>query len=1504
MGSRFISKFPFPLYLFIFILSIGSAKPAQALEECYNSIPVVLSGAVSDPSGIDWSTLAITVNGATPEGVFTNTLTGEWTATFSSAQVVEGTNVLAVSVVDDCGSGNYSSTTRSFRVDTIPPIVIITSPTDGMCLTTGSIIITGSYSNGDTTCEERLDFGPWQPCGTGFFSIPDGFHIYEIRVTDSCGNSGTDSVSFMVDSMETVVDITSPVSGECISTSVVVVDGSVFETGSGVAFITVQAGAYTATGTSFPIILDIPVDGLYDITAQAMDYCGNVGLDSVSNVQLDTIPPWVSITSPVTGQCISTSVVVVNGSITENGSGVDLITVQAGVYTATGSSFPISLIIPVDGLYDITVQVQDNCGNIGPVDTVANVRVDTIPPFVEITYPLDGQTFCTGSIIISGSYENGDSICEERLDFWPWQPYGTGFPPIPDGPHTIQLRVTDSCGNSGTDSVSFIVDGTPPIVNITQPNDGTAIYSSTVVVKGTASDSTSGLSLVCINLDGVTHIADLSGGNWSYTFYGVTNGIHTIVVTAFDYCGYSGSDSVTVSIVHENVSIAYPVNGSCIDTGMIVATGSYENFTNLSWVTVTVTLDGNPVPATTDGAGNWSATPRIGSSEPGTLFDSGGFEDGTLDGFSCVSGICDITTSTTYTTVDWGVDNGDYDIELYKKSPMYTEVIDASMFLGLSVCIDVGFREISDADDILLIEAMCNSIVQLTCTVGNTDTGGVSDCDGSANQDQFRKVCFDLPATLDYCANVEVLLVNQSNAMIELIGVDNFVITYAAAVIGPLTEGPYELTVTASEATAGQSDTEVSNFSVDYSDPTVDLDQLATCYASGTMTVTANCADSGSGVDSCEVTIDNGEDWFASPHTYFGLPTGSYTAVGLVYDNCGKANVSWKNFDVDPVEPVVNIVSPVPGECISSSVLVVDGSITEEGTGIALITVGAGVYSSTGTSFPITLNIPVDGVYDITVQAEDNCGNIGLDTVANVQIDTVAMVSIISPLDGDCINNSAVIVDGSVFETGSGVAFITVQAGAYTATGTSFPIILNIPVDGIHNITVWIEDNCGNIGQDTVANVQIDTAAMVSISYPIDGEMIATGDITVTGTADTDIIIVAVISDQGHFELSGVDPEGKWSVVLMEVVNVPSIFVAAVGTDDCDNMGSDSVTVPVILPTCSISSIGPTTGCPGDAIAIAGTNFGETAGSVSFDATSAVVISWGDTSIVVEAPGGDYSNFRVTPAVGNLCILSGYYSYDNESPTGLVASPAGGSYCATSVTLSCDNPGSTILYTIDGSGPTTASPIYVGPIDISEDTTLKFIAVDTCGNQSGTVTEVYDIDTEAEVTVTSPVDGETAIIGYLKVTGTADIDIAMVIVFSDQGHFELAAVDPGGNWSVFLRGVAKPYITISALGMDECGNTGSDSVTLPVTSPVSIITSIYPESGIAGINVSISGINFGASQGGSTINLGDTEILPDDIILWSDKKIIFKVPADAIFGPSVLTVAIGGLSTCGHTFTV
>ncbi len=192
--------------------------------------------------------------------------------------------------------------------------------------------------------------------------------------------------------------------------------------------------------------------------------------------------------------------------------------------------------------------------------------------------------------------------------------------------------------------------------------------------------------------------------------------------------------------------------------------------------------------------------------------------------------------------------------------------------------------------------------------------------------------------------------------------------------------------------------------------------------------------------------------------------------------------------------------------------------------------------------------------------------------------------------------------------------------------------------------------------------------------------------------------------------------------------------------------------------------------------------------------------------------------FMAVDTCGNQSdTVTEVYYIDTEGPTSLVASPAGGSYCTTPVTVTLTASDGTIYYTLDGSGPTTSSPVYAGPIDIIVDTTLKAIAADQCGNLSGIIAEVYTIDAVANLTITYPENGKTIGTGNVRVTGTADDDIATAIVFSDQGHIESSGVDPGGNWSVTLTGVTVSSIFIAAIGTDDCGNTGTDSVTMPVS---------------------------------------------------------------------------------------
>ena len=100
-------------------------------------------------------------------------------------------------------------------------------------------------------------------------------------------------------------------------------------------------------------------------------------------------------------------------------------------------------------------------------------------------------------------------------------------------------------------------------------------------------------------------------------------------------------------------------------------------------------------------------------------------------------------------------------------------------------------------------------------------------------------------------------------------------------------------------------------------------------------------------------------------------------------------------------------------------------------------------------------------------------------------------------------------------------------------------------------------------------------------------------------------------------------------------------------------------------------------------------------------------------------------------------------------------------------------------------------------------------------------------------------------------------------------------------------------VTINACAGSICG-----ANTMTVTSLPSVI-SLTPNSGAVGTGVTISGINFGASQGTSTVTFNGAAGTPTS---WSGTNIVVPVPVNATSGNVVVTV--GGIAANGVSFTV
>jgi hypothetical protein len=100
--------------------------------------------------------------------------------------------------------------------------------------------------------------------------------------------------------------------------------------------------------------------------------------------------------------------------------------------------------------------------------------------------------------------------------------------------------------------------------------------------------------------------------------------------------------------------------------------------------------------------------------------------------------------------------------------------------------------------------------------------------------------------------------------------------------------------------------------------------------------------------------------------------------------------------------------------------------------------------------------------------------------------------------------------------------------------------------------------------------------------------------------------------------------------------------------------------------------------------------------------------------------------------------------------------------------------------------------------------------------------------------------------------------------------------------------------TVSACAGVACGST-----ILTVTASSLTISDLLPSSGAAGTVVSITGTNFGATQGNSTVTFNG---VPANVVTWSSSGIVAVVPSNATTGN--VAVNVSGTPSNGVLFTV
>ncbi|ECX4168326.1 Ig-like domain repeat protein, partial [Salmonella enterica] len=539
---------------------------------------------------------------------------GVWDYTWL-ADVGEGKHTLTVEATDK--AGNQTTQKLDFIIDTMlsEPTIVLDSTDDsgtkGDNLTNANkpTFILGNIDADARYVTVEVQYGGTKEVltatkgATGIWSVTptgtwaDGDYTLTVRVEDDAGNvkysaplTVTVDTQITIDVIELVNDNGIP--GDNLTNDVrphfrVTVPGDVNEVRLSIdgGNTWVRATQGTAGTWDYTWPKDV-TDGLHTLTVEATDKAGNKTtqtLDFTIDTRLST--PTIAMDSRDDTGAIGDHITSVKrpgftiGNIDADAHSVILRITQGGnsqevTLTQVGGQWRFTPDADwADGSYTLTVEVQDNAGNVRQstplivtVDTQTSITDITLVndhgvpddnltnstrPQFEITVPADVNSV---QLSIDGG-ANWVSAAQGIEGVW-----GYTWPTdMGDGKHTLTVMVTDRAGNTATQTLEFFIDtrlSTPTIAldstddTGTPGDDMTNRSRPTFILQNIDSDVINVTVSVTHNGTTTSFTATQGAGGWSFTPpapWG--DGDYTLTVTVEDRAGNTRpSTPLTVTV--------------------------------------------------------------------------------------------------------------------------------------------------------------------------------------------------------------------------------------------------------------------------------------------------------------------------------------------------------------------------------------------------------------------------------------------------------------------------------------------------------------------------------------------------------------------------------------------------------------------------------------------------------------------------------------------------------------------------------------------------------------------------------------------------------------------------------------------------------------------------------------------------------------------------------------------------------------------------------------------
>ncbi|MDA8017398.1 MAG: Ig-like domain-containing protein, partial [Thermoanaerobaculia bacterium] len=516
---------------------------------------------------------------------------------FSSAfSLADGTRTFALVATD--GSGATAELSHTLVVDTQPPVLQVTSPSN-LVVTASPVVFAGVYQ------EPHLQaivvdgvVGAGIPAtaadGSWTASVPlvEGVNTIHVTATDSLGHSTATTLAVRLDSQAPVIAITE--------------SGSVFTGG----LINRPVALEVAFSDATQLVTEVRLDGSPFQSGQSVVTEGSHVLEAVATDQggLTTsidVPFEIDLTAPVIHSILPASQSVLGDAsvvlqVTTAGASAVRVTDSHGTVDGVGSGdvFSVSGATLVEGPQTLRIEALDSAGNVSERDH--SLVLDTEAPMLVIDSPRSGDVVATPSLEVVG-LATDPHLVDVRVEGQLANlvgPYFSGVSvTLAEGTNTLAVEATDVAGNRRTEQIMVELDSSAPTFQVTVGGEvlvSGRSFAGPVTPVIEVSDPT---ATVTATLDGAVFT---SGTEVS------SAGSHELGVTVTSAAGQSSSQLLIFTIDSQapSLTVVSPAAGTVSQSAEVTLRGTADG---ARWVRVSgpgLTSD-----LATLYAGDWSLGP-------------------------------------------------------------------------------------------------------------------------------------------------------------------------------------------------------------------------------------------------------------------------------------------------------------------------------------------------------------------------------------------------------------------------------------------------------------------------------------------------------------------------------------------------------------------------------------------------------------------------------------------------------------------------------------------------------------------------------------------------------------------------------------------------------------------------------------------------------------------------------------------------------------------------------